>query len=73
MKNGSRKYHVAHEHETRWKTDKKGNNKSCNMGLERNESEIQDFLVQDIIIGEKKHENIQDRIGATTNSISKGL
>ncbi len=40
VKNGSRKNHMAHQHKSSGKTDKKGNNKCCNMGFKRNESKM---------------------------------
>ena len=40
MKHRTGKYHMPHQHETRWKTDQKGYDKSSNIGFERNEPQV---------------------------------
>jgi hypothetical protein len=73
VKNGSGKYHVTHKHETGGETDKEGYDESCDMGFERDETQMQNFFMQNIIIGQEKHQNIENRVGASANSISEGL
>jgi hypothetical protein len=44
---------MTHQHETSRETDKKGNDKGGNVRFKRNETQMQDLLVQNIIISQK--------------------
>src|SRR5579862_6245876 len=43
------------------------------MGFKRSEAKIQHLFVQDKVVSQEKNENIQNRVGTPTGSVSKGL
>jgi hypothetical protein len=45
VKNGSWKDNVPHQHKTGWKTDEKRYNKGCDMGFERDETQVQNLFM----------------------------
>jgi hypothetical protein len=61
------------QHETGWETDQEGYNEGSNIGFERNKAQMQDFLVQNIVVGYKKNANIQYRIEAPAGGIPECL
>jgi hypothetical protein len=45
MKYGTGKYNMAHQYETGWKTDEKGNDESSYMRFERYETQVKNFFM----------------------------
>jgi hypothetical protein len=73
VQNGTRKYHMTHQHKSGWKTYEKGYDKSRDMRLECDESQVKYLFMQNIIVSKEINENVEDRIGTSANSITKSL
>ena len=71
---GTRENHMTHQHKAGGKTNKKGYDKSSNMGLEGDsKSQVQDLFMQNEIVCQEKNENVKGCIESTANSIAKSL
>jgi hypothetical protein len=70
---GTRKYNISHQEEPCWKTDQERHDKSGDIWFECQKANMQYLFMQDEIIADKKHENIQYCIGSSAGSIAESL
>jgi hypothetical protein len=73
VKYGAGEHDMTVQHEAGRKTDQKGNNESCDIWFERDEPEVQNLLLQNVIISDEKNENVQNGVESPAGCVAKRL
>jgi hypothetical protein len=73
MQGAFRKHNITHQKEPHRETKTPGDNNGSDMGLDHQKTKIDIVLVQDKIVPDRIHHNIDQGIASPTGRISKGL
>jgi hypothetical protein len=73
MQRAFRKHDIAHQKETHRKTKTPGNDDGSNMRLDHQKAEVDVMFVQDKIVPDSIHHDVDEGIASPAGRIAKGL